>query len=291
MEHKMAVVGKLTRINLIILQNKKATLGLIMFMILGFTAVFAPLIAPYSYDTMKTGPNLAKPSHEHLMGTDNFGRDVFSRLVYGARVSFGISLLVMCVSFVIGVPLGLIAGYFGGKIDIVISNCANTVLSFPWVLMALAVTAVIGPGVKVVIVSLSITSSAPLIRLVRGITMSLREREFVYAAITVGETRRSILLRYIFPNTIAPIVVNCTLTLSSSILNEAAISFLGYGTQAPTPSWGLMLSNSSNYLWTSPHMCIFPGIAIVLLVLSINFLGDGLRDMLDPKYQRMVNNL
>ena len=164
-------------------------------------------------------------------------------------------------------------------------------LSFPWVLMALTVTAIIGPGVEVVIISLGLTNSAPLIRLVRGLTLTLREREFVKAAISVGESRKDIVWRYIFPNATAPIVVNCTLILSSAILSESAISFLGYGTQPPTPSWGLMLSDSSNLIWRAPHACIFPGLAIVLLVLAVNFFGDGLRDMLDPRYKGMVNSL
>ena len=275
----------------LIFENKKATIGLVMLIILALVAIFAPVIAPYGYEEMQTGRNLDTPSWEHLMGTDNYGRDIFSRVVYGTRISFGLSLLIMIISFCFGVPLGLISGYFGGKIDSAINSLANTLLSFPWLLMALTVTAITGPGVHVIIISLGISNAPGLIRLVRSMTLTLRNREFVDAAIVCGESKRDILMRYIFPNTVAPVVVNCTLILSKAILAEASISYLGYGTQPPTPSWGLMLSSSSNFIWTAPHMCIFPGIAIVLLVLAVNFFGDGLRDMLDPKYQGMVNDL
>lgn len=270
-------------------QNKKATIGLFLLIILAMVAIFAPLIAPFRYDEMQTGGSLEFPSSNHLMGTDKYGRDIFSRVVYGTRISFGISLLVMLIALLIGVPLGLFAGYYGGKVDAVINGYANTMLSFPWVLMALLVTAIIGPGVKVVIIALGITNSAPLIRLVRGMTLSLREREFVKAAISIGEKRIDIIGKYILPNATAPIIVNCTLILSSAILSESAISFLGYGTQPPTPSWGLMLSDSSNLIWTAPYACIFPGLAIALLVLAVNFFGDGLRDMLDPRFQGLVS--
>lgn len=275
----------------LVYQNKKATIGLFMLIILAFIAVFAPFIAPYSYEEMQVGGDLEPPNSKHIMGTDKFGRDIFSRVVYGTRISFGISLLVMVISLFIGAPLGLLAGYYGGRIDSVINGFANTMLSFPWVLMALTVTAIIGPGVKVVIIALGLTNSAPLIRLVRGMTLTLREREFVKAAISIGESRSNIVWRYIFPNATAPIVVNCSLILSSAILSESAISFLGYGTQPPTPSWGLMLSESSNLIWRAPYASIFPGIAIVLLVLAVNFFGDGLRDMLDPRFKGMVNQL
>lgn len=275
----------------LILENKKATIGLIMLVILAVVAIFAPVIAPYGYEEMQTGPNLEAPSWTHLMGTDNYGRDVFSRVVYGTRISFGLSLLIMVISFFFGVPLGLLAGYYGGRVDSAINGLSNALLSFPWLLMALTVTAITEPGVHVIIIALGITNAPSLIRLVRSMTLTLRSREFVDAAIVCGERKSDILLRYIFPNTVAPVVVNCTLILSKAILAEASISYLGYGTQPPTPSWGLMLSSSSNFIWTAPHMCIFPGVAIVILVLAVNFFGDGLRDMLDPKYQGMVNDL
>ena len=276
---------------MLIFQNKKAAVGIVLLILLALVAIFAPLIAPYGYEEMQTGANMAGPSWQHPMGTDNFGRDIFSRVIYGTRISFGLSLLVVALSFVIGVPLGLVAGYFGGKIDSVINGFANSLLSFPWLLMALTVTAIIGPGIPVIIISLGLSNAPGLIRLVRGMTLTLKNREFVDAAIVAGEKKSTVLWNYIFPNTAAPIVVNCTLSLSKAILGEASISYLGYGTQPPMPSWGLMLSSSSNYIWSAPHMCIFPGVAIVILVLAVNFFGDGLRDMLDPRYQGMVNDL
>ncbi|NLD52831.1 MAG: ABC transporter permease, partial [Clostridiales bacterium] len=160
-----------------------------MLIVMAFVAIFAPFIAPYNYDEMQVGGDLEPPSSRHIMGTDKFGRDILSRVVYGTRISFGISLLVMVISLFLGAPLGLLAGYYGGKTDALINGFANTMLSFPCVLMALTVTAIIGPGVEVVIISLGLTNSAPLIRLVRGLTLTLREREFVKAAISVGESR------------------------------------------------------------------------------------------------------
>jgi peptide/nickel transport system permease protein len=276
--------GRIIKPAAVVLQNKKAALGLFMLIVLGFIAVFAPLIAPYGYEIMKTGPNLAKPSAAHWMGTDNFGRDIFSRIVFGTRVSFGISFLVMCISFVVGTPLGLIAGYFGGKADAVISSCANTILSFPWVLMALAVTAVIGPGTKVVIVSLSITNSAPLIRLVRSIAMSLRERDFISAAIAVGETRSSILWRYIFPNITAPIVVSCTLTMQAAyilggeVIVEKVFAIPGLGQ--------LILSAIEKRDYPLIQGCV---LTIALIVVVINLITDLLYAVIDPRI-RYVNS-
>ena len=222
--------GNLKKWLTFVFQNKKAAVGIVMMAFFALIAIFAPLIAPYGYEQMQTGGNLESPSAAHLMGTDNFGRDIFSRVVYGTRISFGLSLLIMALSFVIGVPLGLLAGYFGGRVDTIINGFANTLLSFPWLLMALTVTAIIGPGIPVIIISLGLSSAPGLIRLVRSMTLTLRNREFIDAAIVCGETKRAILWKYIFPNTTAPTVVNCTLTLSKAILGEASISYLGYGT-------------------------------------------------------------
>ena len=282
---------RLKKLFLLLIQSKKATIGAIMLLFVAIISIFASFIAPYPYVEMNVGKLLETPSLSHLMGVDVFGRDVFSRVVYGTRVSFGVSLIVVTFSLVIGTPLGLISGYFGGTIDRFVMAFSDTILAFPWVLMALTVASIMGPGLYVIIIALGIVFIPEIVRLVRSVTLSLREREFIDAAVVTGESKASIIFRYLLPNTLPPLIVQSTLIISKAILAEASISYLGYGIQPPMPSWGIMLSDSSNYFWSAPYLCIFPGLAIVLLVLAVNFFGDGLRDMLDPRYKGKVNNL
>lgn len=269
--------------------NTKLVIGGVMLLAIVLVAIFAPVIAPFPYNEMRTSKTLMElPSAEHWFGTDNFGRDVFSRVVYGARISLGVAVLCVGLGTILGVPLGMLAGFTGGWLDIIIMRLSDVISTIPTVLMAVLVTAILGGGLPVVIISLALVYIPGSARLARSMTYSIKEREYVAAATVIGEPKRRILWRYIFPNCVAPIIVQCTLRLSSAVLSEAAISYLGYGTQAPTPSWGLMLSESQAVMWQSPIMCIFPGLAIMFLVLAGNLFGDGVRDLLDPKFKGRV---
>lgn len=269
--------------------NKKLLFGSILLSVIVSLAILAPLIAPYSYREMNTSLILLeKPSVMHWFGTDNFGRDVFSRVIYGARISLGIALLCVMLGTAAGVSLGMVGGYLGGWIDIVLMRLSDTLFAIPTVLMAITVTAILGPGLRVIIFALALIYIPGSMRLARGMVLSVREREYVAAAKVIGESKIRILSQYIFPNSVAPIIVQATLRLSSAVLSEAAISYLGYGTQPPTPSWGLMISDSQVYLWQAPYLAVFPGIAIVILVLAGNMFGDGLRDLLDPRFRGRV---
>ena len=222
------------------------------------------------------------PSWQHLCGTDNFGRDMFSRILYGTRISLGASLFSVFLSFLIGLPLGLLAGYFGKVTDIVVMRFSDVVISFPSIMLAILIAAIIGPGTQTVILAISIAFLPSVIRVTRGMVLSVKEREYIDAAKVLGVGRFKIMFKYILPNCIGPIIVHCTLLISNAILSEAAISYLGYGTQPPMPTWGYLLAWGQNYFYNAPYMCIFPGIAIIITVVAVNMLGDGLRDLLDP---------
>lgn len=270
-----------------VLRNKKLVFGSVMLFIIILIALLAPIIAPYSYREM-TNEFLQGPSAQHWFGTDNYGRDLFSRVIYGSRISLSIALLCVSLGTVIGVPLGMLSGYIGGWFDVVIMRISDIFMSFPWVLMAVTVTAIFGPGLHVIVVALGLVYTPGFIRLSRSLALSIKSREYVDAARVIGESRTSILLRYVFRNCIAPIMVQATLRLSNAVLSEAAISYLGYGTQPPSPSWGLLLSDAQQFIWQAPYLSVFPGIAMVLLVLAGNMFGDGLCDMIDPKVRKKV---
>jgi len=266
-------------------RNKKLVFGTITLLIIIILAIFAEQIAPYSYREM-TADLLQKPSQAHIMGTDNFGRDLFSRILYGSRVSLIVAFTCVAIGTIVGVPLGMIAGYVGGWFDVVIMRISDIMLSIPWILMAVTVTAILGPGTHVVIIALGLIYTPGSMRLARGLVLSIRSREYVDAAKVIGESKGAILTKYIFPNCFSPILVQTTLRLASAVLSEAAISYVGYGVQPPTPSWGLLLSEAQTLMWQAPYLSIYPGICMVILVLAGNMFGDGLRDYLDPKLRR-----
>ena len=269
------------------LKNKKLVFGTVVLLVYIFVAIFAPMIAPYSYRELSTDI-LQKPSTAHLFGTDNFGRDVFSRVVYGSRISLSIAFSCTVIGTVVGVILGLISGYVGGWLDVITMRISDLVMSFPWVLMAVMVTAIFGVGLHVIVVTLGLIYIPGSIRLARSLALSIKSKEYVDAAKVIGESRWSIMFRYIFPNCFAPLLVQATLRLSSAVLSEAAISYMGYGTQPPSPSWGLLLSDAQQFIWQAPYLSIFPGLAMVLLVLAGNMFGDGLRDLIDPRMRGKV---
>ena len=265
--------------------NKKALLGSIMLLSVVVVAVFAPVMAPYDPIKLNVGPLMAKPGPAHWLGTDNFGRDTFSRLIFGALISLEAAFVVMVCSVALGMLVGLLSGYIGGALDYLVMRVVDMLFAFPWVLIALAVAAILGPGIKTVLISLVIAYSPILVRLMRAVVLSIREQEYILAARAIGQRDAVIALRHVLPNTLSPIIVQSTSIMGFSILAEAAISYLGLGTRPPTASWGLSLSEGAAYLWMAPHLVVFPGLAIAYLVMSFNFLGDGLRDIFDPRYQ------
>lgn len=253
-----------------------------------FIALFAPYIAPYSPYEQDFYNGLAGPGAGHLLGQDSLGRDILSRIIYGARVSLLVGFVTVFISATIGITLGAVAGYFGGRLDEAIMRISDVFLSFPGILLAIAVMAVRGPGLENVIVALSIMGWTGYARLTRGQVLSLREREFVLAAEALGAPPKRIIFSHILPNIAAPLIVEATFGVAAAIVGEAGLSFLGLGAQPPTASWGSMLSEGRNFLLIAPHLTTFPGIAIMLVVMGINFLGDSLRTTLDPKSERIV---
>lgn len=248
-----------------------------------FLAIFAPIIAPKHYAEIDVPNRLQPPSLAHLFGTDALGRDVFSRVVYGAQIALWVGFIVVLVEALIGVSLGVIAGYYNGKIDKLISAITDIVWSFPTIVLALGVVMVLGPGITQVVVAIAITSWPGFTRVIRAKVQSMVNREFVLAARSIGESDLNIILRYLLPNTIPTILVLATLTLPSAIISTTALSFLGFGAQPPTPDWGAMLSEGASLLMKAPWVATFPGVFIVITALGFNLLGDGLRDLLDPK--------
>jgi peptide/nickel transport system permease protein len=241
------------------------------------------VLAPYDPNELSVGPRLGAPNRDHLLGTDGFGRDALSRLLYGARITVVVAFGVAAGSLVIGVAIGLAAGYVGRLVDTIAMGILDVVLTFPWTLMALAIAAILGPGLWTVFVALVVVYSPILARLTRAVVLSIREMEYVVAARVVGQTGSRIVWRCILPNSSSPLIVQATSIMGFAILAEAAISYVGLGTQPPTPSWGLTLSDGADYMFVAPHLVIYPGLAIAYVVLALNLFGDGLRDILDPR--------
>jgi peptide/nickel transport system permease protein len=263
--------------------NKMARFGGIVILLVFICAIFAPIIAPYEYDAMDLPQMLKEPSSQNIFGTDEFGRDIFSRIVYGSRISLQVGFLAVGISMLIGTILGALAGFYGGIIDLVISGITDIAWSFPVTLLAIAFIAALGPSLMNLIIALAIVSWSGFARLVRGQFLSLREKEFVEAARSLGMSDMRIILRHILPNAFAPIIVLTSLEVPKAIIIEASLSFLGLGAQPPEPSWGSIMSSGRAYIMEAPWVSFFPGIMIALIVLGFNLFGDGLRDTLDPR--------
>lgn len=249
-------------------------------------AIIAPWAVPFDPAAQQLALRLEGPTLEHPFGLDELGRDIFSRILSGARISLFVGLTVVGISSIVGVLLGSIAGYFGGWLDDVISRTIDVLLAFPGILLAIALVAVLGPSLSNVVMALSVIGWVGYARLVRGQVLKARELEFVQAARALGARTPRILLRHVVPTALPAVMVQATLGMAGAILAEASLSFLGLGVQPPTPSWGTMLNGGRLHLLDAPHLTIFPGAAIAVLVLGFNFLGDGLRDVLDPKRYR-----
>jgi len=266
-------------------RNKAALFGGFILLVYLFTALFAPLL----FSTSPSAPNLIMslegPSAQHLLGTDELGRSILARIIWGSRVSLMIAVGVVAVGLLVGVPFGLISGYYGGKVDFGIQRVTDMMLAFPGFLLALGLVAVLGVGLKNTVVSIGISMVPIYIRLVRGCVLTVREQVYVEAARAVGTRDFKIILKHILPNVMVPITVQTSLGMGNAILFAAGLGFLGIGVQPPTPEWGAMLGSGRAYLFNAPHVATFPGIAIFLAVLSFNLLGDGLRDALDPRFK------
>ncbi|HEX6179048.1 MAG TPA: ABC transporter permease [Thermoanaerobaculia bacterium] len=271
-------------------RNFAFTAGLVLTVALIAIALAAPLIAPKDPYTQDTARRLEAPSGEHLLGLDDLGRDVWARIGWGARVSLRVGFSVVIIASLVGVTLGAISGYFGGKIDVLVMRLCDILLAFPGILLAIAMVAVLGPSLNNVIIALATIGWVGYARLVRGQVLKVREMEYVTAAKALGARSPRVIIRHVLPNVINPVIVMATLGLAGAILSEAALSFLGLGVQPPTPSWGAMLTAGRRYLGLANHLAIFPGAAIMLAVMGLNFLGDGLIDALDPKYRKAVRD-
>ena len=269
-----------------LIQNNTAKAGLFLLAVFLLTAIFAPGLAPYDPDEQDLSMALHPPSFKHPLGTDEFGRDILSRIVYGARPTLAIVLTATVIGLIIGGGLGVISGYHGGKTDTAIMRCLDVLLAFPGILLALAIISGIGPGIKGVIIATSIYSIPQLARVTRGSVLGIKENDYIIAARATGEGNWSIIFRYILPNAMMPILALTFLRMAIIIIIAASLSFLGVGIQPPMAEWGVMLSQGRNYIRIAPFLSIFPGLAIIIVVLSFNLLGDALRDALDPKYRK-----
>ena len=273
-----------------LLRNRLALAGLIFLGFMAVAALVGPAIMPYGFAQQVPADRLLAPGGSHTLGTDDLGRDVLSRLVSGVRISLGVALAVECVVVVLGLVVGLVAGYFGGWIDNLLVGTTNVMLSFPDVLLAVLLLGTLGAkdagpyqSLVLVVLALGITGWPPLARLVRGQVLSLRRREFVEAAVALGAGNGRILVRHILPNLISPVIVAVTVDAAGVILAEATLSFLGIGVQQPIPSWGRMINDALAYYRSQPMLLVWPSVCLSATVLALNFVGDGLRDALDPR--------
>jgi peptide/nickel transport system permease protein len=266
-----------------LLLHPSAVVGGVIVLVVVFAAVFAPAVAPYEVDARNIRARFAAPTSEHLLGTDNFGRDTLTRLLYGARVSLQVAVVAIGISSVIGVLLGALAGYLGGVADLAIMRVVDVFLAFPPILLALLLVAAVGPGVWSVTIALGLIYWTGFARVIRSGILALRTEEFVEASRALGAPWYRTLFRHVLPNAFAPVIVVASVGLGAAVTAEAALSFLGLGIQPPTPSWGSILNVGLQYLRQTPYLSTFPGLAIMVTVLGFNLLGDGLRDVLDPR--------
>lgn len=260
-----------------------AMLGLVIIVVLILATLLASVIAPYGYDDQDVNRAFLGPSMQHLFGTDNLGRDIFSRILYGGRISLTMGLISVSLASVVGIFLGAVAGYYGGKIDDIIMRILDVLMAMPNILLAIAIAAALGPGLVNCMVAVGISTIPRFARVVRGPILALRNQEYIEASIAVNASDARIIFRHVLPNVMAPIIVQSTLYIANAVMAASSLSFLGMGVQPPSPEWGAMLSAGRQYIREYWHVVTFPGIAIMLTVFSLNVLGDGLRDALDPR--------
>ena len=269
----------------ILLRRKGALFGLAVIGLFVVIALLAPWIAPH--DPLATSWSAVRkaPSAAYLLGTDEIGRDVLSRVIWGARASLLAGVVSVSLSLVLGLPIGLLAGYLGGWVDAVISRMVDAMLACPFLILAIALAAFLGPSLTNAMIAIGISATPVFVRLTRGQVLAVKVEDYVEAARAIGNSRLRIALRHVLPNIVAPLIVQATLAIAAAVIAEASLSFLGLGQQPPAPSWGSMLNTAKNYVDQAPWMAIWPGVSIFLLVLSFNLVGDGLRDALDPRHR------
>ena len=267
-------------------RDKKAMLGLIIIGILVCCALFPDFLAPYGLDEQRPKEALQWPNLTHPMGTDNFGRDIFSRIIYGARTSIVVGFVAVSFACITGTLLGAVAGYYGGKVDKVIMRCMDVLMAIPSTLLAISIAAALGSGLINLMIAAGIGTIPSYARTVRASVLTIKDQEYIEAARAGGAGDLRIVIRHILPNCLAPIIVRSTLGVASAILTCASLSYIGLGIQPPTPEWGSMLNTGKAYLLNEWYMALFPGLAIMLVILALNLLGDGLRDAMDPRMKR-----
>src|SRR5215212_10372913 len=268
------------------LRRPLAVVGLLVALVFVFGAIFAPLLAPHDPAALDIEALLSPPTRDHLLGTDELGRDTLSRVIYGARASIQAGVLATLLAMAIAVPIGVAAGYFRGWLDPIVARVTDVLLAFPFLILAVGLAAILGPSLLNATIAIGVGAAPGLIRDARGEALSLREEDYVRAAVANGATDVSIIGRHVLPNMLNTLIVQATVTIPAAIIGEAVLSFLGLGVQPPTPSWGVMLSAAQPYVNDAPRLAIVPGLAIFFCSLSFNLLGDGLRDVLDPRTTR-----
>jgi ABC-type dipeptide/oligopeptide/nickel transport system permease subunit len=267
-------------------RNRGAVFGLAVFLAMLAMAVFADGLAPYDPVAQGVGPALEGPSARHWAGTDGFGRDILSRILHGARIALVVGVVAVAAAMVVGVGLGLVAGYYGGRLDTVVMRVMDGLFAFPVIFLAIATMTVLGFGVANVIVAVAVGLVAPFARVTRGDVLAVREEPYIEAARLAGVRAPAIILRHVLPNVVAPIIVQAALYVSGVIITEAGLSFLGLGPPPPTPVWGSMIAEGRNFIVMAPHVSTIPGLVLTVTVVGLNLLGDGLRDTLDPRLRR-----
>lgn len=272
-------------------KNKTAMLGLIILAVMVILAIFADIIAPGTerlpgYDIQNLRNAFQPPSREHIFGTDNFGRDVFARIVHGSRISLLIGLVVVSISMISGIIIGSIAGFYGGIRDNFLMRIIDILMAIPHILLAISIAAALGPGLFSVMVAVGISAIPAFARIVKASVLSLREQEFIEAARSIGASNFRIITKHVLPNCMAPIIVQATMGMASGISWAASLSFIGVGIQPPVPEWGAMLAESRRFIRDHWHMVVFPGVALASLLFALNMIGDGLRDAFDPRLKR-----
>jgi peptide/nickel transport system permease protein len=264
-------------------QSNAAMVGLFIISVLILSAIFADVIAPYHFDDQDLMRTLQSPSREHILGTDNFGRDILSRIIYGSRISLQVGFIAVGISLIVGGVLGAVAGYYGGRLENVIMRGVDILMAIPSILLAISIVASLGPGLRNVMIAVGISTIPTYARIVRASVITIKDQEFIEAARAVGANDLRIIVKHIMPNAMAPLIVQGTLGVANAILSAAGLSFIGLGFQPPTPEWGAMLSQGRQFIRDYWHMTTFPGLAIMTTIFGLNLLGDGLRDALDPR--------
>lgn len=269
-----------------LINNRSSLIGLIVLIFLILVAIFADQIAPFTFREQNLDATFLLPNETHLFGTDNFGRDIFSRVVYGTRISLMVGVISVSIALFVGGSLGAIAGYIGGYFDTIIMRFIDILISIPSILLAISISVTLGGGLRNVMIAVGIGSIPSYARVMRASVLSIKDLQYIEAARALGTKKYRILIKHIIPNTLAPIIVQSTLGVAGAILAAAALGFIGLGIEPPNPEWGAMLNAGRQFIRDYPHMSIYPGVAIMITILSLNLLGDGLRDALDPKMDR-----